>query len=148
MAPFSMTQATPASSPLPLTATVANLQELLEHSNALLERIMQQQQAQTALLRDLIKLLDGFSSGGASFAAYQIDPMTLAYLAITGPQIHRMLGNLPQDDVVELLKAAGPLSRRVLEELDAYRTHRSGLDYLEEQGALIDDPWAARARES
>lgn len=135
-----MTSPQPTSSQVPLATTVANVQTQLDQACGLLERLLHQQQAQTALLRDLIKLVDGFTAGGASFTAYQLDPMTLAYLAITAPQFNRILSKF-DDDIVEILKASGPLSRRIIEEFDAYRSQRSGLDYLEEQGALIDDPW-------
>lgn len=135
-----MTSHQPTSSQTPLTTSVANLQTQVDHVCSLLERIVQQQQVQSALLRDLLKLVDGFTAGGASFTAYQLDPMILAYMAITGPQFNRVLSDC-EADIVEILKAAGPLSRRVIEEFEAYRSQRSGLDYLEEQGALIDDPW-------
>lgn len=135
------------SSQIPLAHTATQLQAQVEQACALLERIMQQQQAQTSLLRDMLKLIDGFTAGGASFTAYQLDPMILAYMAIAGPQFNRVLSSCDAD-IVEILKAAGPLSRRVIEEYDAYRSQRGGLDYLEEQGALIDDPWESSSPQS
>lgn len=135
-----MTSPQPTSSQAPLAVTVTQMQQQMDTICALLERLLQQHQAQTALLRDVLALVDGFTAGGSSFTAYQVDPMTLAYLAVTGPQMSRVLHQY-DTDVIEIIKAAGPLSRRIIEEFDAYRSQRGGLDYLEDQGALIDDPW-------
>jgi len=113
----------------------------LKLSNKILLSIQASTIQNGKLLAELLELVAGFTSGGASFSAYQIDPLTSAYIALSGPLIARRL-DVDNLELPELLKGATVLSRQVLEELAAYRAERSEIDYLEEQTELINDPWS------
>lgn len=137
-----MSSPAPTSDSLTLFEVARQLLAELQASNALLRAQLQGQAQQHQQLADLHYLLNGFSSGGASFSAYQSDPLTQAYLAVLGPLLGERLAQ--QDlELPELIKGATLLARQLLEELSAYRSQRSGLDYLEEQTELIADPWPA-----
>lgn len=111
----------------------------LQQINGRLDQIMLQQ-------REQLEILHGFTSGGSSFHAYQLDPLAQAYIALLasalGDQLQQATKDMP---LTELVKAAIPLSRTLLEELDAYRSARGGLDYLEEQIGFLQDPWSQEA---
>lgn len=111
-----------------------------ETTNRLLVQLIQSQSRTNELLNDLAYLVNGFTSGGASFSGYVIDPMTTAYLAIMGPAIAARLDK-QNADLPELMKGTALLARTLLEELAAYRSERSAIDYVEEQAELITDPW-------
>jgi len=116
------------------------LQEL-GRLNSMLSVLLQHQQQQGAQLADLLYLVNGFTSGGASFSGYIADPMTQAYLAVIGPLLATKLS--PQEqELPEIMKGATLLAKQLIEELAAYRSERGALDYLEDQTELINDPWA------
>jgi hypothetical protein len=125
---------------LSLLETSRSLLTELKATNQLLAQSLRRQEASHKLLEELTYLLNGFSSGGASFSGYITDPMTQAYLAIVGPalaaRLHQQDGDLP-----ELMKGSTLLARELLEELAAYRSERGSLDYLTEQTELLNDPW-------
>lgn len=112
----------------------------LQTTNRLLIQSLQGQKTLGEQLRDLVYLVNGFTSGGASLNGYTIDPMTMAYLAIMGPALAQKLIEQPSD-LPELMKGSTLLARQLLEELAAYRTERSPIDYVEDQSELIQDPW-------
>lgn len=112
----------------------------LQTSNRLLSETLNGQRAVNNQLQDLLYLVNGFTSGGASFSGYTIDPMTTAYLAIMGPAIATRLAEQGAD-LPEMMKGTALLARQLLEELAAYRSERSAIDYVEEQAELITDPW-------
>lgn len=112
----------------------------IQSTNRLLAESLNGQRAINNQLNDLIYLVNGFTSGGASFSGYTIDPMTTAYLAIMGPAIAARLAEQGAD-LPEMMKGTALLSRQLLEELAAYRSERSAIDYVEEQAELISDPW-------
>lgn len=116
----------------------------LERSVRLLERLIEQQQRLSGQIRDLQELINGFTSSGSSFNAYQLDPFTAAYLGVLAPVVADRLRHAAQSegmDINELMKGGIVLSRQLLEELAAYRSQREAQDYLEEQMALVNDPW-------
>ena len=135
-----------ATSTTPLAADAASAQswarllEALEGTNGLLSQLARQNSAMTKELQQLRELVHGFTSGGASFSAYQSDQFTIAYLAIIGPllagQLAQRGGNLD-----ELTKGAILMARQLLEELAAYRSTQGAVDYIEEQFHAIHDPW-------
>lgn len=118
----------------------AQLLTTLEGTNGLLSQLARQNSAMTKELQQLRELVHGFTSGGASFSAYQSDQFTIAYLAIIGPllagQLAQRGGNLD-----ELTKGAILMARQLLEELSAYRSTQGAVDYIEEQFHAIHDPW-------
>lgn len=119
-----------------------NLQALYS-IHALLAQSLARQKNLEARVEALQQLLIGYTNDGASFLSHQVDPMTSAYLAILGPLCaHKLIQHDP--DLTEMMKGGTVLARQLLEELDAYRSTRAGLDYLEEQAAFINDPWAAQ----
>lgn len=117
---------------------------LLQLTNELLTelRLLRGQMDQLNLQQaEVLELLRGFTAGGASFHAYQVDPFTSAYIAlIANAMSDRLAKATDQMPITELVKAAIPLSRSLLEELDAYRSSRGGLDYLEDQAGFLCDP--------
>ena len=93
----------------------------------------------------LVTLLNGFTNGGSSFGAYQVDAFTQAYLGLLGPLLAvRMNEDLKGAAVEDLMKACAPLTRNALEELAAYRETQMGRDLLANvMGNLPADPWTA-----
>lgn len=135
-----MTSLPPISENLTLFDTSKLLLAELQTTNQLLIRLIEGQRNNTDQLENLTYLINGFTSGGASFSAYQCDQMTLAYLALMGPLLaHRM--DMGASDINELIKGGTMLARQLLDELSAYRSQQGSFDYLEEQTELIDDPW-------
>jgi hypothetical protein len=120
---------------------------LLNEQHATNRLIARSNEIQGHLLQGVNKLhelMDGFSSGGASFHAYQTDPFTSAYLQVVAAMIpvtpiatsaHAMAPT-------EVMKAAMVLSRQVLEELAAYREQAEGRHILEDALGSVADPWA------
>lgn len=141
MAPSSPTA--PSKTPDPGSQELATITQLL---GALLnqERTNEQQLRKlNQTLGSIETLLDGFSSGGSSFRAYQLDPMLLTYAAILGPILgDRIDSQVAKGDAYldEMLKGAAVMARRLLQTLDEYRQQRSGLDYLEHQAGDINEP--------
>jgi hypothetical protein len=112
----------------------------LQNTNRLLIRLIEGQRNQADQLNDLTYLINGFTSGGASFSAYQCDQMTLAYLALMGPLLAQRM-DMGATDINELIKGGTLLARQLVDELGAYRSQQGSFDYLEEQAELINDPW-------
>lgn len=109
----------------------------------ILQRLDVQHQKHSKALDEMRDLLNGFTSGGASFNAYQTDALTSAYLAIVGPLVAARLAAPGQPtSLPEVLKGSLMMAKGLLEELAAYRSQRQGLDYLEDQAGLINDPWS------
>lgn len=121
------------------------LEELRKMNATLLfiqQRLDLQHQQQSAALEQLTRLVDGFTSGGASFGAYQVDQLTAAYLAIMGPLLAAKLAVPGQPTALDaMFKGALFMAKELLEELGAYRSHRAAADYLERQAEFINDPW-------
>lgn len=108
----------------------------------IVQRLDVQHRATSDQLSQVRDLVNGFTSGGASFSAYQVDGLTAAYLSITGPLIAARLANQGQaTSIPQLTKGSIMFAKELMEELAAYRSQRLGVDYLEEQSALVRDPW-------
>lgn len=131
---------------LTLFAISRHLLAELQVSNRILANLQQQGAAQTALLSELRDLLAGFTNNGATFSAYQVDPFTHAYLALMGPLLARRL-DVDGMELPEMMKGATLLSRQLIDELAAYRSERSSIDYLEEQTEWLHDPWKTGEQE-
>lgn len=112
----------------------------LQTTNRLLIKLIEGQRNQADQFNDLNYLVNGFTSGGASFNAYQVDQMTLAYLALMGPLLAQRM-DMGAADINELIKGGTLLARQLVDELGAYRSQQGSFDYLEEQAELINDPW-------
>lgn len=126
MAPSSSTTPTPSDPLTPL------LQALLQQQRETNEQLRALGQS----IDQLVTLLDGFSSGGSSFRAYQVDPMVLVYAAILGPVLSdRLDGQVAGSDdyINQMTKGSAVLARKLLRTLDEYRSTREGLDYLESE---------------
>lgn len=135
-----MTSMPPISENLTLFETSKLLLAALQTSNQLLVKLIEGQRMHTDQLENLAYLVNGFTSGGASFSAYQCDQMTLAYLALMGPLLAQRM-DMGASDINELIKGGTMLARQLLDELSAYRSQQGNFDYLEEQAELINDPW-------
>jgi hypothetical protein len=135
-----MTSLPPISDNLTLFETSKLLLAELKGTNQLLQELGARQQVQAEQLEQLTYLVNGFTSGGASFSAYQCDQMTLAYLALMGPLLAQRM-DMGAADINELIKGGTMLARQLLDELSAYRSQQGSFDYLEEQTELINDPW-------
>jgi len=86
------------------------------------------------LLGEIKTLIEGFTSGGASFRSYQLNPVLLAYAAILGPILgDRIDGSTEKDDHYEetMFKGAAVMAARLVQTLDQYSSERAPLDYLE-----------------
>ena len=130
----------PISENLTLFDTSKLLFAELQTTNQLLIKLIEGQRMHTDRLDQLLYLVNGFTSGGASFSAYQCDQMTLAYLALMGPLLAQRM-DMGASDINELIKGGTLLARQLLDELSAYRSQQGSYDYLEEQTELINDPW-------
>jgi len=135
-----MTSLPPTSENLTLFDTSKLLLAELQTTNRLLIKALEGQRMHTDQLENLTYLVNGFTSGGASFSAYQCDQMTLAYLALMGPLLAQRM-DMGVSDINELIKGGTLLARQLLDELSAYRSQQGSYDYLEEQTELINDPW-------
>jgi len=91
-------------------------------------------------LSDLHYLLNGFTSGGASFNGYLPDAFTTAYLTVLSPVLAE---RLKKEDLCleEIMKGGTLLSRQLLDELSAYRSEQEGKDVLSDALELLNDPW-------
>jgi hypothetical protein len=111
--------------------TSINVQQGL--TNELLQRLIAQNS-------ELLYLLNGFTSGGASFNGYLPDAFTSAYLSVLAPVVAQ---KLMKDDLgfEEIMKGGTVLSRQLLEELGAYRSEQEGKDIVSSLTELLKDPW-------
>jgi hypothetical protein len=127
MAPSSPTTQNPTD---PIVAAIASLSQQQRKTNECLAEIHK------ALL-DLTNLVDGFTSSGSSFRAYQLDPMVAVYAAILGPVLSDRLDGQAAaaggDYVEQMTKGSAVLARKLLRILDEYRANREGLDYIESE---------------
>ena len=111
--------------------TSINVQQGL--TNELLQQLIAQNS-------ELLYLLNGFTSGGASFNGYLPDAFTSAYLSVLAPVVAQ---KLMKDDLgfEEIMKGGTVLSRQLLEELGAYRSEQEGKDIVSSLTELLKDPW-------
>jgi len=111
--------------------TSINVQQGL--TNELLQQLIAQNS-------ELLYLLNGFTSGGASFNGYLPDAFTSAYLSVLAPVVAQ---KLMRDDLgfEEIMKGGTVLSRQLLEELGAYRSEQEGKDVVSSLTELLKDPW-------
>lgn len=135
-----MTSAPMTSDNLTLFWTSKLILSELQTTNRLLIKLIEGQRNHADQLTDLTYLVNGFTSGGASFNAYQCDQMTLAYLALMGPLLAQRM-DMGAADINELIKGGTLLARQLVDELGAYRSQQGTFDYIEEQTELINDPW-------
>ena len=122
----------PAKTPSP--ATLDDLLEAIKGSNALLAQLARQNSAINQQLSELLELINGFTSGGSSFSAYQSDSFTTAYMAIIGPLVAATLAS-KGGNLEGLTEGASLMARQVLEELSAYRSTQGLRDYIEDQAS-------------
>jgi hypothetical protein len=149
MEPSSSTQK--GLSPKPVPTELSELTRIREHLAALLAHAQQHGEQQKQISRhlsDVARLLEGFTSGGSSFQAYQVSPLVLVYAAILGPILgDRIDGALPKegDYLDEMTKGAAVMARQLLRTLDAYQGERGVIDYLEANCGDIKPPDQASA---
>lgn len=129
---------------------MTRIRELL---TALTTQVSQQEATQRQLascLSGVERLLEGFTSGGSSFRAYQVSPLVLVYAAILGPILgDRIDGLTPKGDgyLDEMTKGAAVMARRLLRVLDQYQGDRGIIDYLEDNCGDIKPPEASSPQE-
>ena len=149
MEPSSSTQK--GLSPKPVPTELSELTRIREHLAALLVHAQEQSEQQRQIsqsLSEVARLLEGFTSGGSSFQAYQVSPLVLVYAAILGPILgDRIDGALPKkgDYLDEMTKGAAVMARQLLRTLDAYQGERGVIDYLEANCGDIKPPDQASA---
>jgi hypothetical protein len=149
MEPSSSTQK--GLSPKPVPTELSELTRIREHLAALLVHAQGQSEQQRQIsqsLSEVARLLEGFTSGGSSFQAYQVSPLVLVYAAILGPILgDRIDGTLPKegDYLDEMTKGAAVMARQLLRTLDAYQGERGVIDYLEANCGDIKPPDQASA---
>ena len=106
-------------------------------------QLVKQNQTQEKLLKsvqNLEYLVNGYTSGGASFNGYLPDSFLTAYISILGPALSQKMA-VGESDLEEMMKGATILANRLLEELAAYRTEQEGTDVLKEALSFLKDPW-------
>ena len=106
-------------------------------------QLVKQNQTQDKLLKsvqNLEYLVNGYTSGGASFNGYLPDSFLTAYISILGPALSQKMA-VGESDLEEMMKGATILAKRLLEELAAYRTEQEGTDVLREALSFLKDPW-------
>ena len=106
-------------------------------------QLVKQNQTQEKLLKsvqNLEYLVNGYTSGGASFNGYLPDSFLTAYISILGPALSQKMA-VGESDLEEMMKGATILAKRLLEELAACRTEQEGTDVLKEALSFLKDPW-------
>lgn len=135
--------------PDPLLLEATRTRELLQEVAQSLRK-QQEMQAQVAQsVADIARCLEGFTSGGASFHAYQLNPMVLVYASILGPILgDRIDGDRPRegDYLEEMTKGAAVMAQRLLRTLDQYQSGSAALDYLQANCGDIEPPSSAAAK--
>ena len=136
MGPFFMTM----DQNLTLFETNKQILAELKNTNIQLRQMIIYQQQSCEQLHNLNQLMHGFTNGGASLNGYIPDAFVAAYVSVLGPALAK---RLDQDDIglEELMKGATLLARRLLEELNAYRSEQEGRDVLADVLANANDPW-------
>ena len=112
----------------------------LKNTNIQLRQVVIYQQQTCEQLHALNQLMQGFTNNGASLNGYIPDAFVSAYVSVLGPVLAK---RLDKDDIglEELMKGATLLARRLLEELNAYRSEQEGRDVLADVLANFNDPW-------
>lgn len=137
--------------PPPRATELTELSRIRESLKDLTLAVGRQEELQRRLVHsvaDVARLLEGFTSGGASFQAYQVSPMVLVYAAILGPILgDRIDGDRARDGdyLEEMTKGAAVMAQRLLRVLDQYQSERGTLDYLENSCSDITAPEAPNA---
>ena len=106
-------------------------------------QLVKQNQTQEKLLKsvqNLEYLVNGYTSGGASFNGYLPDSFLTAYISILGPALSQKMA-VGESDLEEMMKGATILAKRLLAELAAYRSEQEGTDVLREALSFLKDPW-------
>ena len=117
--------------------------QLLAELKKITAQLVKQNQTQEKLLKsvqNLEYLVNGYTSGGASFNGYLPDSFLTAYISILGPALSQKMA-VGESDLEEMMKGATILAKRLLEELAAYRTEQEGTDVLKEALSFLKDPW-------
>jgi hypothetical protein len=112
-----------------VSVAIASLAEQQRKTNEQLIRIHK-------ALADVLRLLDGFTSSGSSFRAYQVDPMIMVYASLLGPVLSDRLdaqASKGDDYMADMTKGSAVLARHLLRTLDEYRSTREGMDYIESE---------------
>jgi hypothetical protein len=132
--------------PAPRATELTELSRIRESLANLAATATRQEECQRKLSHavvDIARLLEGFTSGGASFQAYQVSPMVLVYAAILGPILgDRIDGMRPKtgEYIDEMTKGAAVMAQQLLRTLDQYQGERGFLDYLENTCADLSPP--------
>lgn len=107
-------------------------------------RAQQKQQEELSdIVCNLMHLVDGFTQGGSSFRAYQVDPLVVMYASILGHTVGDRLDNKASQSTTyeqDMIKGAIPYAQMLLRELDEYRARASGLSYLEHMAGDLRPP--------
>lgn len=122
-----------------MTRTRETVQEIA----VLLQRQQQNSAMVAKAIAEIARCLEGFTSGGASFHAYQLNPMVLVYASILGPILgDRIDGERSRegDYLEEMTKGAAVMAQRLLRILDQYQSEGAALDYLQANFGDIDPP--------
>lgn len=133
-------------SPKPVPTELSELTRIREQLGVLVTHAQRQGEQQERIaksLADVARLLEGFTSGGSSFQAYQVSPMVMVYAAILGPILgDRIDGMRPKDGdyLEEMTKGAAVMASQLLRTLDAYQNERGVRDYLEANCGDIKPP--------
>ena len=112
----------------------------LKKINAQLDKQNQTQEKLLKSVQHLEYLVNGYTSGGASFNGYLPDSFLTAYISILGPALSQKMA-VGESDLEEMMKGATILAKRLLEELAAYRSEQEGTDVLKEALSFLKDPW-------
>lgn len=143
MAPSSPTTPPVKTTPDPVLAELTSIHQLLDVLVGVERRNEQHLQRLNNALRELTTMLDGFTSSGSSFRSYQFDPMVVAYACILGPILgDRIDANTAKGEayINDMMQGAAVMARQLLRTLDAYRSERGSLDYLENMAGDINQP--------
>ena len=104
-------------------------------------QLVKQNQTQEKLLKsvqNLEYLVNGYTSGGASFNGYLPDSFLTAYISILGPALSQKMA-VGESDLEEMMKGATILAKRLLEELAARSRCGSEDDQLHRPPGLLDE---------
>lgn len=119
------------------------IRELVQEVGSLLRRQQESNALLAQSIADIARCLDGFTSGGASFHAYQINPILLVYASILGPILGDRIDadrSREGDYLEEMTKGAAVMAQRLLRTLDEYQSNSAALDYLRATCGDIEPP--------
>lgn len=134
----------------PSFMTTSTSDAVLNELKRITSELLKQNRTQESILKSIQSLeylVNGFSSGGASFNGYLPDSFLSAYISILGPALSQKMA-VGDSDLEEMMKGATILAKRLLEELAAYRTEQEGQDALKEALAFMKDPWKQQETEN